>query len=84
MQSLYQRFSGSTAAAPVIFLVLFLVIVGGALYLTPRIAAWLDRKSEGRPGYFDNMLTRDPNAPGDGMPGEGRCAPGEEDGHEAD
>ena len=34
----YQRFAGSTAAAPVIFLILF-------------------------PGYFDGMLTEDPNAP---------------------
>ena len=63
MQAFYQRFSGSTAAAPVIFLVLFLVIVGASLYITPRLAAWLDRKSEKHPGYFDNMLTEDPNAP---------------------
>lgn len=58
----YQRFAGSTAAAPVIFLILFLVIVGGALYLTPRIAAWLDKKADKHPGYFDGMLTEDPNA----------------------
>ena len=63
MQFLYQRLAGSTAAAPALFLALFLVIVGGALYLTPRIAAWLDKKSEKHPGYFDHMLTEDPNAP---------------------
>ena len=65
MQSFYQHFAGSTAAAPVIFLVLFLVIVVGALYLTPRLAAWLDKKADKHPGYFDGMLTKDPNAPGE-------------------
>lgn len=63
MQAFYQHFAGSTIAAPAIFLVLFLVIVGGALYLTPRLAAWLDKKSDKHPGYFDGMLTEDPNAP---------------------
>jgi len=48
------------AAAPFIFLVLFLVIVGGALWLTPRIARWLDRREAGSKGYFDGMLEEDP------------------------
>lgn len=33
------------AVAPFIFLVLFLVIVGAALWLTPRLAKWLDKRS---------------------------------------
>ena len=51
------------AVAPFIFLVLFLVIVGAALWLTPRLAKWLDKKEAGHKGYFDGMLTEDPNAP---------------------
>lgn len=49
------------AAAPVVFAVLFLVIVGGALWLTPRLAKWLDKKDRENPGYFDGMLDEDPN-----------------------
>lgn len=53
----------SDAAAPLIFAVLFLVIVGGALWLTPRLARWLDRQDAAHKGYYDGMLTEDPNAP---------------------
>ena len=51
------------AVAPFIFLVLFLVIVGAAQWLTPRLAKWLDKKEAGHKGYYDRMLTEDPNAP---------------------
>ena len=51
----------SAAAAPFIFLVLFLVIVGGALWITPRLAKWLDEREKKNGGYFDGMLTEDPN-----------------------
>ena len=51
----------SEAAAPFIFLVLFLVIVGGALWITPRLAHWLDKKDVQNKGYFDGMLKEDPN-----------------------
>ena len=60
MLSLLKEHVGETAA-PVIFLVLFLIIVGGALWLTPRLAAWLDRKDAAHKGYFDGMLEEDPN-----------------------
>lgn len=53
----------SDAAAPLIFVVLFLVIVGGALWLTPRLAKWLDEREAGHKSYYDGMLTEDPNAP---------------------
>lgn len=53
----------SDAAAPFIFVVLFLVIVGAALWLTPRLAGWLDKKEAAHKGYYDGMLTEDPNAP---------------------
>lgn len=51
----------SDAAAPLIFVVLFLVIVGGALWLTPRLAKWLDKKDAQHKSYYDGMLTEDPN-----------------------
>ena len=52
-----ELFSGvvGDAAAPVIFLVLFLVIVGGALWITPRLAKWIETKRTSHPGYFDGM-----------------------------
>ncbi len=48
------------AAAPVIFLALFLAIGGGALWLTPRIARWLDKRSASHKGYYDGMLETPP------------------------
>ena len=56
----------SDAAAPVIFLVMFVVIVGGALWVTPRLARWLDRREENNKGYFDGMLEEDPRQSGAG------------------
>ena len=53
----------SDAAAPLIFAVLFLVIVGAALWLTPRLARWLDKQVSGHKSYYDGMLTEDPNVP---------------------
>lgn len=41
---------------------LFLVVVGGALYLTPRIARWLDNREKTHPGYFDGMMEQPPEA----------------------
>ena len=46
---------------PLVFVAVFLLIGGMALYVTPRISKWLDKSSEKNPGYFDQMLTRDPN-----------------------
>ena len=62
MLSLLKNYVGD-AAAPVIFLVLFLVIVGGSLWITPRLAAWLDKRSAANQGYFDGMLEEDPGGP---------------------
>ena len=63
MSALYERLAGNNLAAPVVFLVLFLVIVGGALYLTPRIARWIEGRQKKNPGFYEGMLTEDPNAP---------------------
>ena len=54
----------SEAAAPFIFLVVFLVIVGGALWITPRLARWLDRRADRNRSYFDGMLEEDPRQAG--------------------
>lgn len=46
----------------IIFLIV--VVVGAALYLTPRLAAKLDARKD-RPenkSFYDGMLTEDPNA----------------------
>ena len=61
MLSLLKGYVGEVAA-PFIFLALFLVIVGGALWLTPRVARWLEKKDQRSPGYFDGMLEEDPSA----------------------
>ncbi|MCI9056340.1 MAG: hypothetical protein HFF76_03635 [Oscillospiraceae bacterium] len=59
MLSLLKGSVGETAA-PLIFLVLFLVIVGGALWVTPRLAKWLDQREAKNKSYFDGMLEEDP------------------------
>ena len=48
---------------PVIFVILFLVIGGGALWLTPRVARWLDEREKNSPSFYDGMLESDPNSP---------------------
>ena len=63
----------SDAAAPFIFVGLFLVIVGASLWLTPRLARWLDKQESGHKSYYDGMLTEDPNAPkGEGETDDGK------------
>lgn len=53
----------ATILFPLIFVALFLVIGGGALWLTPRIAAWLDRQQAKNKNFYDGMLEHDPNDP---------------------
>lgn len=49
--------------APVVFLALFIGIVGTALYLTPRLAAWVERK-RGKGPYDDLSKPEDPGEKG--------------------
>ena len=63
----------SEAVAPFIFVALFLVIVGGALWSTPRLAKWLDERAANHKGYYDGMLTEDPNASGEEEDGGGKA-----------
>lgn len=60
MSRLFERFAGSDIAATVLFLALFLIIVGGALFLTPRIARWVDRQKRKHPGFYDGMMEQAP------------------------
>ena len=60
MSGIYGYFAGNDLAAVVLFLVLFLVIGGGALLLTPRIARWVDRQKQKNPSFYDGMLEQDP------------------------
>ena len=53
----------SEAVWPFIFVVIFLFIGGVSLWITPRLAAWLDKKASQNKSYYDGMLTEDPNAP---------------------
>ena len=83
MLSLLKGYVGEVAA-PFIFLALFLVIVGGALWLTPRLARWLEKQDRRHPGYFEGMLEEDPAA-GNGAEnkektaGDGKEAPPEQE-----
>ena len=47
---------------PIVFVILFLVIGGGSLWLTPLIAAWLDKNQKKNKSFYDGMLEEDPNA----------------------
>jgi len=63
----------SDGFAPLIFLVVFLVIVGSALWLTPRLAKWLEKKESENKSYYDGMLTHDPNAPEETEDSDGKA-----------
>ena len=60
MSGIYGYFAGNDLAAVVLFLALFLVIGGGALLLTPRIARWVDRQKQKNPSFYDGMLEQAP------------------------
>ena len=51
----------SEAAAPFVFVLIFLLIGGVSLWITPRLARWLDKKDKENKSYYDGMLTEDPN-----------------------
>ena len=60
--------------SPLIFLVLFLAVGGGALYLTPRIAKWLDEREKKSKGYFDDMMETPPEKQDDDGEKEDPCS----------
>lgn len=60
--------------SPLIFLALFLAVGGGALYLTPRIAKWLDEREKKSKGYFDDMMETPPEEQDDDGEKEDPCS----------
>lgn len=47
-------------AAPFAAIVLFVVVVGVSLWLTPRLAKWIDARKKQTPGFYDGMLEHPP------------------------
>ena len=42
--------------APFAAIALFVVVVGASLWLTPRLAKWIDEKRKDTRGFYDGML----------------------------
>ena len=45
-----------TNVAPFAAVVLFVVVVGASLWLTPRLARWIDARRGKTKGFFDDMM----------------------------
>lgn len=56
----FVRSLAGMVGAPLAILIVFLGIVGVTLFLTPRIAKWLDRKDSTHHSYFEGMMEEDP------------------------
>ena len=63
MIELIKRYVDNPALMYTIIILLFVGIVGVALYITPRLAAFLDKREEKNKSFYEGMLTEDPNAP---------------------
>jgi len=63
MIDLISRYVEDPALLYTIIILLFVIVVGAALFLTPRLAAILDKKKAENKSFYDGMLTEDPNAP---------------------
>ena len=46
--------------APFAAIVMFVIVVGLSLWLTPRIAAWIDKRGKDIPGFYDGMHEQPP------------------------
>lgn len=46
-------FGGSLA--PFAAIALFVFVVGASLWLTPRLAKWIDERRKDAPGFYDGM-----------------------------
>ena len=44
--------------APFAAIALFVVVVGASLWLTPRLAKWIDERRKDTPGFYDGMMDR--------------------------
>lgn len=43
-------------SAPFVAIALFVAVVGVSLWLTPRLAKWIDKKRKDSPGFYDGMM----------------------------
>lgn len=50
----------SENAAPFAAIALFVLVVGVSLWLTPRVAKWVDSQRKETPGFYDGMLEQQP------------------------
>lgn len=57
-QFLMDHFGGN--AAPVAAVAVFVVVVGASLWLTPRLARWIDERRKDVPGFYDGMHEQPP------------------------
>ena len=46
--------------APFAAIIMFIIVVGVSLWLTPRIAAWIDTRRKDVPGFYDGMHEHPP------------------------
>ena len=46
--------------APIAAIVLFVVVVGVSIWLTPRIARWIDGRRGKTRGFYDGMMEEPP------------------------
>ena len=59
LMELLRRYVGQNAA-PFAGIALFVGVVGVSLWLTPRIAKWIDARRNKESGFFDGMLEQPP------------------------
>ncbi|MBR3704000.1 MAG: hypothetical protein IKM11_00710 [Oscillospiraceae bacterium] len=52
---LLKRYVGETAA-PFAAIALFVVVVGVSLWLTPKLAGWIDAHKSGNKSFYDGMM----------------------------
>ena len=57
-QFLMDHFGGN--AAPIAAVAGFVVVVGASLWLTPRLARWIDERRKDVPGFYDGMHEQPP------------------------
>ena len=47
-------------AAPFVAIALFVLVVGASLWLTPRIARWIDSNRSKEKSFYDGMMEQPP------------------------
>ena len=47
-------------AAPFVAIALFVLVVGVSLWLTPKLAKWIDEHRSVKKGFYDDMMEQPP------------------------